>query len=81
MNDTSPEQQEEYFERLRRLTPEERLNIVSRLNRGVRRMAMLGLKMRHPEASAEELRVRLAVRIYGREIAQRMFADIPADAV
>lgn len=81
MDDTSPEQQEEYFERLRRLTPEERVNIVSRLNRGVRRMAMMGLKLRHPEALEEELRARLAVRIYGREIAQRMFADIPADAV
>jgi hypothetical protein len=81
MRDTSPLQQEQYFARLRRLTPEERLNIVSRLNRGVRRMAMMGLKTRHPEASEEELRARLAVRIYGREIAQRMFADIPADAV
>jgi hypothetical protein len=81
MDDTSPEQQEEYFERLRRLTPEERLNIVSRLNRGVRRMAMMGLKLRHPEASEEELRLRLVVRIYGRKLAQRLFADIPADAV
>jgi len=46
--DTSPAQQERYFDRLRRLTPLEHLQIVSRLNRGVRRMAMAGIRRRHP---------------------------------
>jgi hypothetical protein len=81
MRDTSPAQQDEYFARLRALTPEERLRIVSRLNRGVRRMALAGMKLRHPEASEQELRVRLVVRLYGREFAQRHFKDVPDDAV
>jgi hypothetical protein len=81
MRDTSPAQLEEYFARLRALTPEQRLQIVARLNRGVRRMAMMGLKLRHPGASDAELRVRLTVRLHGREFAQRVFTSVPADAV
>jgi hypothetical protein len=78
--DTSPAQQELYFERLRQLTPLERLQIVSRLNRGVRRMAMAGIRLRHPNASDDEVRIRLVVRLYGRAAAERLFAEVPADA-
>jgi hypothetical protein len=78
--DTSPAQQERYFERLRQLTPLERLQIVSRLNRGVRRMAMAGIRLRHPNANEDEVRVRLVVRLYGRAAAERLFGQVPADA-
>jgi hypothetical protein len=78
--DTSPAQQEAYYQRLRKLTPVERLQIVSRLNRGVRRLAMIGLRMQHPGASEEEVRVRLVVRLYGREFAERHCDNVPADA-
>lgn len=79
--DTVPAQQEAYFERLRKLSPEERLRIVTRLNRGARRMALVGLRMRHPRASEEDLRVRLFVRLHGRALAQRLFGSIPEDAI
>lgn len=78
--DTTPAQQEAYFERLRQLTPEQRGQIVSRLNRGVRRLAMAGIQLHHPDASAEELRVRLFVRLHGRALAQRVFGAVPDDA-
>jgi hypothetical protein len=68
--DTVPSQQEAYFQRLRLLSPEQRLVIVSRLNRGVRRMALAGLRLRHPGASEEDLRLRLFVRLH-----------VPEDAV
>ena len=78
--DTTPARQEAYFERLRRLTPEERGQIVSRLNRGVRRLAMAGIHLEHPGASDDELRVRLFVRLHGRALAQRIFGSVPDDA-
>ncbi|HEX4383020.1 MAG TPA: hypothetical protein VH083_08735 [Myxococcales bacterium] len=81
MRDTSPAQQEEYFARLRALTPEERLRIASRLTRGGRQLAMIGIKLAHPKASEEEVHARLAVRLYGRGTACRLFAEVPADAV
>ena len=77
--DTTPAQQEEYFERLRRLTPEQRGQIVSRLNRGVRRLAMAGIQLQHPGSSEQELRVRLFVRLHGRVLAQRVFGSVPDD--
>ena len=78
--DTSSAQQEAYYQRLRKLTPVERLQIVSRLNRGVRRLAMIGLRMQHPGASEAEVRVRLVVRLYGRKFAERHCDNLPADA-
>jgi hypothetical protein len=39
-----------------------------------------GIRMNHPHVSASELRVRVAVRLYGRDAAQRLFGDVPDDA-
>lgn len=78
--DTSPAQQEAYFQRLRALSASERLQIVSRLNRGVRRIAVAGIRLQHPEASEDEVRVRLIVRLHGREIGERLFGTVPHDA-
>lgn len=81
MLDTSPRQSARYIELLRAREPHERLAISVSLTRAVRELATAGLRQRHPDASDEELRVRLAVRLYGREIAARLFGDVPADAV
>lgn len=79
--DTGPEGLRRYHEKLQALTPAERARITAGLTAGVRRAARAGLRLRHPAASEEELEVRLAVRLYGRAIAQRVYRDIPDDAV
>ena len=79
--DTSTTQQEAYFARLRLLSPEQRLRIVTRLNRGVRRLALAGLRLRHPGASEEDLNIRLFVRLHGRVLARRVFPSVPEDGV
>lgn len=79
--DTSPEALKRYHEHLRRLTPAQRLKIAAGLSLGTRRLALAGLRQRHPKASEEELKVRLAVRLYGREAARRIHGNIPDDAV
>ena len=51
-----------------------------RLSRGVRELALAGIREMHPGATEEELRVRLTVRLYGREAALRLFGTVPDDA-
>jgi hypothetical protein len=47
----------------------------------VRELAVAGIRQRHPDAPAAEVRARLTVRMYGREAAKRLFGSIPEDAV
>ena len=68
-----------YWELLRRQSAADKARIVAALTAGVRRMAELGIRHAHPQASDEEVRARLATRIYGREIACRFFT-VPTDA-
>ena len=52
-----------------------------RLSQAVRELALAGIRGRHPEADADELRVRLTVRLYVRDCAQRLFGSVPDDAI
>ena len=83
MRDTTQRRQDDYSARLARLTPEQRLRMAASLSSGVRRLAEAGIRQRHPQAGAEEVRVRLAVRLYGRGAASRLFGAfaVPGDAV
>jgi hypothetical protein len=51
------------------------------LSRALRQPAEAGIRERHPVADDAEVRVRLTVRLYGREAAKRLFGDLPDDAV
>jgi hypothetical protein len=81
VRDTSPTADARYHELLRAMTPERRLEAAMRLSRGVRELALAGLRVRHPEADEHELRVRLTVRLYGRAAGTRLFGAVPDDAV
>ena len=63
------------------MSPERRLEAAMALSRGVRELALAGLRSRHPEAGEQELRVRLTVRLYGRDAALRLFGSVPDGAV
>ena len=78
--DTSPEMETRYQERLGQLTGVERLEVAVQLSSGVRSLAEAGLRHRHPGASEEELRCRLVVLLYGRDLAARLFPAVPDDA-
>lgn len=80
MQDTSPQQSARYHQLLRAMTPQRRLEAALRLSAGVRTLALCGLRQRHPQASEDELRIRLTVRLYGRACAERLFGDVPQDA-
>lgn len=81
MRDTSPEADARYHDFLRALAPERRLETSMKLSRAVRELALAGIRERHPEADEQEVRVRLAVRLYGRVAATRLFGTVPDDAV
>ena len=78
--DTSPSALRAYHDRLRAMTPVERMESTVALCRAVRELAEAGIRSRHPDADDAEVRVRLAVRLYGRAAVARVFPDIPDDA-
>jgi len=80
-DDTSSEQLSLYRRKLAELSPAARMAVAVALSRAVRELAEAGIRQRHPGADAEEVKVRLAVRLYGRQAAQRLFARVPDDAV
>ena len=65
--DTSVEAERALFERLRRLKPREKADLLRALNRSARELALAGLRSRHPEADEAELRMRLAEQYIGRD--------------
>jgi hypothetical protein len=79
--DTSGAAEERYFELLRSQPPVERLAQAVRLTRAVRQLAEASVRSQHPAATAEEIRMRLAARLYGLRVAQRLFRSLPADLV
>lgn len=80
MLDTSSAASARYIELLRQRAPYERLAIAASLSRAVRELAIAGIRERQPVASEAEIGVRLAVRLYGREVAIRLFGVVPDDA-
>lgn len=81
MLDTSREADARYHELLRKMPPEQRLAAAMRLSQAVRELALAGIRGRHPEASDDELRVRLTTRLCGRDCARRLFGGVPDDAI
>ena len=58
--ETPPHVRETMYERLRAMTPAQRLARMVALNRSVESLARTGIKQRHPNADEREVRVRLA---------------------
>jgi hypothetical protein len=79
--DTGSAAVDRYHQLLRAQAPRERLEQANALTTAVRELAVAGLRTRHPDASADELRVRLTVRLYGRDVARRLFGQVPVDAI
>jgi hypothetical protein len=80
VRDTSPKANARYFELLRQAGPGRRLEICLGLSRATRELAIAGIKQAHPDRllSDHELRQMLAQRLYGVEVARRVFSGRPA---
>jgi len=80
MLDTSARNRERYYDMLRAMTPVQRLARAASLSRAVRGLALESIRAEHPDATPHELQVRLAVRLYGPELARRVYGEVPSDA-
>ncbi len=59
----------------RRMSPLEKLNLVGESTRAVLQLSLAGIRLRYPEASDEECRLRLAILTLGRELACRAYPE------
>lgn len=79
MHDTSPPALERYYELLRARTPLARLTAAADLSSAVRQLAESSIRAAEPDASTDVVRARLTMRLYGRDVAARLFPNIEFD--
>jgi hypothetical protein len=73
--DTSADVEQRQVDSWRRLSPFERLRLVSDTTRAVTNLALAGLRHRHPHASDRECFLRLAAIRLGVDTTRRLYAD------
>ena len=72
-NDTHPRIEELQLEGYRRMTPAEKLAIVSALTAAVHQLALVDIRRRHPAADQREQRLRLVSRFIDAATMRRVF--------
>ncbi len=72
-SDTSADADAVQLELLRRMSPAEKLRLMTELTWAAEQVALAELRRRHPEASDEELFLRLAVRRLGRDVVRAVY--------
>jgi len=79
MRDTSEQALERYYELLRAQTPLARLTAAVNLSSAVRQLAESSIRAADPGARAGVVNARLALRLYGRDVAARLFPGVGLD--
>jgi len=79
-SDTSPEIEAMQVERWRAMTVGERVELLRSMHTAVEQIAVAGIRAVDPSADDVEIRYQLAVRRYGRQLAEEAFARSPAPA-
>lgn len=74
-SDTSLEAERTQVELWRRMSPLEKLRAGSELTRAVQQLSLAGIRLRHPEASEKECRLRLAILTLGRRLAHQVYPE------
>ncbi|MCP4542884.1 MAG: hypothetical protein GY832_37665 [Chloroflexi bacterium] len=76
-SDTRPEAEAMLIKLLRQAPPWRKLHMVEQLNQTVRTLALSGLRQRHPNATPQELRRRLADLLLGPDLAAQVYGPLP----
>jgi len=74
--DTRPGTEAVLIDLLRQAPPWQKLHMVGQLNQTVRTLALSGLRARHPEATPQELRRRLADLLLGPDLAAQVYGPL-----
>ncbi|MDA1092891.1 MAG: hypothetical protein O3A25_06445 [Acidobacteria bacterium] len=73
--DTTVEIEQRQVEAWRRLSPVERLRLVSDTSRAVMDLSLAGIRRRHPQASERECFLRLAAILLGVDTTRQIYPD------
>ena len=76
--DTSAEAERVVIDRLRAMSPAQRLSLALSLSQSVRELALAGVRQRYPNAPDREQLLRLALTIHGRELATAAYPELAA---
>jgi len=79
MRDTSEPARARYYQLLRAQTPLARITTAAELSSAVRQLAEAAIRTDAPEAPTIVVRSRLARRLYGPEVANRLFPSVELD--
>jgi len=75
--DTSERTDEVQFEILRRMTVQQRAELFTQMTLAVQELAMAGLRKQYPNATDDELRLRLAARRLGNDVVRKIWGWAP----
>jgi hypothetical protein len=75
--DTQPDAESVQIELLCQPPPWRKLELVGQMIQTCRMLALSGLRRRHPDETPEELLLRLAMLVLGRETAARVYGQVP----
>jgi hypothetical protein len=75
-SDTSLEAERIQVELWRKMSPLQKVRVISDISRTVEQLALAGIRLRHPEASERECFLRLAILKLGRELACRVYPEV-----
>ena len=73
--DTTADMEQRQVDAWRRLSPVERLRLVSDTTRAVTELSLAGIRRRHPQASERECFLRLAAIMLGVDTTRRIYPD------
>jgi hypothetical protein len=76
-SDTHPDAEEVQLELLRQMPSWRKLELVEGMTRTVYALVLAGLRQRHPQATREELRLKLATLVLGPSLAARAYGRGP----
>ena len=74
--DTHPKMEALQIQLWRQASPTRKMNMLAQLNASARLLALIGLRARYPQASASELRRRLADLVLGKDLARKVYGEI-----
>lgn len=79
LRDTDPEAHRVHIDLMRRAEGWRKLQLADQLHQSLRTLALAGLRARHPGASPEELRRRLADMLLGVKLAEEVYGPVQSE--
>jgi hypothetical protein len=77
LTDTHAKMEALQIELLRQASPTRKMDMLAQLNHSAHTLAMMGLRLRHPQAGPAELQRRLAGLLLGEELACKVYGKLP----